>query len=206
MKVFPDVAFGSDNDWGIPLLDIGACPSSLPLPFMPWGCQGRSKKMPGTWHFYVDDDKFNRLWIFPDGVVASNPSCLVEPNFTIPPDASRAVALYQIYRKRFISRWWQSQGFMTLVDLNVAEQFEDLNLLGVPAGWGAFCTRGSWDLGRLVHQFAIAKSISDSESPLFIVYAGGKDVELLCMQYGWQYYPTFRGPDVYRGVVNHGCR
>ena len=204
VKISADTLFSSSNEWGIPDLDISMCPVSLPVPFLPWGCQGRAKRMLGTWHFYIDDLKFNSLWNNPLPVLLANPLCAVEPNWTITADDPRSVALYQIYRKRYLSCFWQSQGMLTMVDLNVHERYEDLNLLGIPAGWRAFCTRGSWDLGRLVHHYAIAKSICDSEKPLFVVYAGGKDVELLCMQYGWYYFPTYRGPDSYRGVVNGG--
>lgn len=199
MRVYPGSQWETDNQWGVPVLEPERCAGVVPYPFEPWGIRAQSIKQPGTWHFYQDDEKFEPLWQKPWKIPETGAMVCCEINFTITWDAPKAIALYQIYRKRWMSRYWQSQGVLMLVDLNVDYKHEELNLLGVPNRWSAFSTRGSWDENVLLHQWAIAQSISGRERPLFVVYAGGQRVEELAIQHGWQYYPTYRGPMVYRG-------
>jgi hypothetical protein len=97
-----------------------------------------------------------------------------------------AVALYRIYQKRWLARFWQSQGIRVLVDMNVAEVFYDYNLLGVPAGWRAWCTRGYNDrVGNTEQEFELACKHAGTEAILFVVYGGGKIVKQLCGKRGW---------------------
>jgi hypothetical protein len=204
MKLIPPYYWDSDNDWRVPSLDITMCPVNIPLPLTPWGSQSQSRLMQSTWHFYIEDFKFEALWQHPEKLLTSKPLCVIEPNFSIPWDAPGAIALFQIYRKRHCARYWQSQGIFTLVDLNVDYAHETLNLLGIPKGWSAYATRGAcWDEEILKHQYAIAQNHSGKEKPLFVVYAGGKKIESVCRHNGWLYFDTYRGPMTYRGAV-HG--
>ncbi|MFO0408630.1 MAG: DUF4417 domain-containing protein [Dolichospermum sp.] len=204
MLVTPSMYFPGDRSYDIPLLDKSFQPSLINLPLIPWGSQSKSKFMPGTWHFYVEDQKFDSLWRNPNSLLDSKPNSIIEPNWTIELSCPRAVVLYQVYRKRFLSRYWQTHGISCYVDLNVHLDFMEYNLIGVPQGWRAYACRGSWDIEGLLTRWAIAKSHAQTEDILFIVYAGGKDVINLCQMHGWCHFPTYRGPDRYKGVVNHG--
>ena len=183
------------DTWGIPSLDINFQPALLPQPFLPWGCMKRSQSHQGSYHFYVNDAKFEYLWKLPDQVFASGVITLCEVNFTIDKDAPKAFALWQICRKRSLSRYWQAAGIDILVDLNVVDCFLDLALVGVPQGWKAYSTRGYAELPEsdLIDRWHLAQKHSGIKKPLFVVYAGGQRIQELCKEYGWEYHNTFRG-------------
>jgi hypothetical protein len=55
------VDFSSSNEWGIPDLDPKFQTKSVHIPFVKWGEISYKKSMHGTWHFYVDDEKFENI-------------------------------------------------------------------------------------------------------------------------------------------------
>ena len=69
------------------------------------------------------------------------------------------------------------------VDLNVSPHFEEVNALGVPEGYNAFCTRGvdGW-LETTERHWEMAKRISGLEHPNMFVYGGGANVEAWCKE------------------------
>jgi Domain of unknown function (DUF4417) len=190
--------FDSDNEWGIPSLDIALQAKSLTQPFLPWGAVARQRLglFPQAAHFYVDDYKFDALWKRPEKLLSTGILEVVEPNFSIPDDAPKALALYQIYRKRYLAKYWQFYGGVNIFcDLNVGDRFLDFALLGVPLSWNSYACRGHSDkpLSELLTRWELAKSHSCSNSPYFVVYAGGNKVRAICEEYSWHYFDTFRG-------------
>jgi hypothetical protein len=199
----PDALFATDNDLGIPLLDASLQADYCHLPVMPWGAVKRNQVMPGTWHFYVDDYRFEALWSDPSPVLNSRCRAAVEPNFTTSEQMPFAVGWYQIYRKRWIARWWQSQGLPVFVDLNVAPDFYYANLLGVPDGWKAFLTRGYADKRAWLDvEYDLACDKRGSEDLLFAVYGGGAAVERHCQSKGYLWIPE--AMDCRKGKTTHG--
>lgn len=184
----PDAVFASDNDLGIPLLDANLQAQAVVAPVQPWGmgAGARSRKNPGTWHFYTDDYRFDALWRDPSPVVNSGCVSVVEPNFSAYLEMPRAVALWAIYRKRWLARWWQSKGIRVFVDLNVAEPHYSDNLLGVPKGWRSWATRGYVErLDNTVMEYDLACEHAGTSDVLFFVYGGGRAVKDLCNRRGW---------------------
>jgi len=155
-----DILWQTDNEWGIPLLNINLAAEQAVLPLKKWGTVARTKsarKMPGTWYFYTDDYKFSGLWRDPTPIVNSGCTNVIEPNFSTTAQMPRAVALWRIYQKRWLARYWQSRGIRVFVDLCVDPLFYDLNLLGVPFGWKAWATRVYADqLNMAEHEFEMA--------------------------------------------------
>lgn len=181
----PDCLYPTDNQYGIPVLSLDMQAQQLDLPFVAWGTQKRASEMRGTWHFYVDDYRFNALWKNPLPVIKSGCINAVEPNFSVYQQTPQAVSLWQIYRKRYIARFWQSKGVRIFVDMNVARDRMEDNLMGIPQGWESFCTRGYSDrLYAIEEEHAIAKSISGKKQIMFVVYGGGKNVHQYCMDKG----------------------
>lgn len=184
----PDALWATDNDWGIPTLDLRKQADALDLPITRWGSISRhNARMPGTWHFYTDDYKFDALWDDPTPVVNSGCVNVIEPNFSTGQQMARAVALWGVFRKRWLARWWQSQGVRIFVDLNVEPQFHDLNLLGVPTGWRSYATRGDLDL--IEQDYAVACEHAGTDDLLFVVYGGPKALKTLCVERGWIWLP-----------------
>lgn len=182
----PDAIWPVDNEWGIPTLDKALMADVIDSPAVVWGSQRRTARMRGTWFFYTEDYRYTALWNDPTSVVNSGCVSAVEPNFSCYETMPVAVALYRIYQKRWLARYWQSQGIRVLVDLNVAEEFYDWNLVGVPQGWKAWSTRGYNDrFGSTEREYEIACKHAGTDQILFVVYGGGKLVAQECGKRGW---------------------
>ena len=176
----PDSLWPTDNEWGIPLLDIERQADAFDVPIETWGAKARSKKA-GTYHFYTEDSRFATIWQRPDMLVKAGCVNVVEPNFSVYDQVPRAVALWATFRKRWLARYWQSQGIRIFVDLNVARPYDDLNLLGVPKGWRAYATRGYESrLHMTDEELEIARTHAGTSSVLFMVYGGSAKVRDWC--------------------------
>ena len=82
----------------------------------------------------------------------------------------------------------QERGIRVFVDLCVSPKFYRLNLLGVPAGYSRFCTRGySFQIEHLEVELELAKMIAGDNSLLFVVYGGGKPCKDFCRDNGLVY-------------------
>ena len=185
----PDAIWPTDNEWGIPLLDTNLQATAIDLPFKAWGSISLKTRMSGTWHFYTEDYRYEALWRDPSPVANTRCANIVEPNFSCYDQMAPAFALFQIYRKRWLARWWQSLGIHVFVDLNVAEPFYDINLLGVPKGWKAWATRGYNDrIDSTEREYQMAVERAGTTSILFVVYGGGKKVQELCQSKGWMWF------------------
>lgn len=182
----PDALWATDNEWGVPLLDLHWQADAVDLPVLTWGAQARTNKNRGTYHFYTEDSRFDALSDDPTPVINSGCVNAVEPNFSCYDQMARAVVLHQVYRKRWLARYWQSKGVRIFVDLNVAVPHYDLNMLGVPQGWRAYATRGYTDRQeQTVQEWQLACERAGTEDILFLVYGGGKAVKQLAGERGW---------------------
>lgn len=162
-----DLRFPQDEH-DIPMLSLERQAFGLDLPMMAWGSIKRGRPMRGTYHMYVHDHDFIRVWDNPDIVVQTECAAVVEPNFSVFTDTPLPVALWAIYRKRWLARYWQERGINIWVDLRVAPAWRDINLLGVPPGWQCYATRGyADDLPLLDHDYATARQRCGGE-PRFL--------------------------------------
>lgn len=188
-----DVIFPTDNPWDIPLLDIRRQALELPAPVTRWGRfarHGGKTSMPGTWHFYTEDYKFTAIWRDPAAPLRAGAAALVEPNLSTGGQTPGAYALWTIYQKRWIARWWQERGRRILVDLNVSPEFDEINLMGVPQGWRAYATRGHDRMLELLNRHhTIATCHAGMDDVLFLVVGGGLATRRLCGERGWIHVP-----------------
>ena len=179
------ILYPSDNQFGIPALLPERQANGLITPCLAWGSIARRATMPGTWHFYVDDYRFNGLLKQPDTLLHTACVAAIEPNITIPPGLPLALALTRLYRKRWLARHWQQAGVSVWVDLHVAPELAAYNLLGVPPCWRAYATRGyNANVAEIAAEYELAAQHA-GERPLFLVYGGGAAVQSLCLQRGW---------------------
>lgn len=172
-----DCLFASDNDAEIPTLRLDMQANACNIPFVCWGEQKRTFQLngTGTLHFYTDDYRFNTVYEHPEKITKANPGQIVEPNFSLFNEIPIAFGLQAIYKKRWIARVLQDRGVKIFVDLNVAQKYYKLNMIGVPLGWNAFATRGYSDrLSNLEYEYEIAKAWAKNDNPLFVIYGGGK--------------------------------
>ena len=180
-KMLGDYVYPSNNEFDIPTLLMDNMPVHLELPLNPWGAEARYKKGITTYHFYVDDYRFEQLFKDPIKLLESGCKAIVEPNCSIHDQTPMAHAIWQTYRKRYFCRYLQECGMQIWVDLNVSPHFEEVNALGVPEGYNAFCTRGvtGW-LNTTERHWEMAKRISGLDKPNMFVYGGGDDVAEWC--------------------------
>jgi hypothetical protein len=190
----PDALFPTNNPWDIPTLYLPLQADFVDLPVRGWGSIKRKNSMRGTWHFYVDDYKFAALWKSPDVVLKTAAVSVVEVNYTTEDEMPMAMCLHRIFLKRWLARYWQSQGLRVFVDLNVAKKCDEINLLGVPDGWKSFATSGAdYATDRLLTQESIALRKAGGVGPInFLVYGGGPKVAQLCAERGWIRIPDAR--------------
>lgn len=182
----PETVYPSDNEWEIPLLKLSMQAKAVEVPVVQWGDISRKTKVFGTYHFYCEDVKFRELMWDPTPPLRTGAMCLVEPNYSMYKDCRRADALGLVYRKRWAARTWQEFGVPVFVDLNVNERFFDLNMLGVPAGWKAYFTRGYSEYPeKNLPQYEMACERAGSDDILFVVYGGGKTIEKVAQDNGW---------------------
>ena len=186
----PDCLFQTDNDLEIPTLRIDMQLKVCEIPFVCCGEQKRTFQMngQGTLHFYTDDYRFNSVYDHPEKILQHNPANIVEPNFSLFNETPIAFGLQAVYKKRFVARAMQEKGIRVFVDLNVAPKFYKLNLIGIPQGYSAFCTRGYSDrLNQLEFEYEMAKFVADGNPLTFVCYGGGELCKKFCREHGLIY-------------------
>lgn len=185
----PDCLFASDNPYDIPVLKMPKSENVyLHLPLKPWGADARTKTGVGTYHFYVDDYRFNAIWNNPEKVINSGCQSIVEPNCSLYETTPIGYGIFLIYKKRWIARMLQDFGIDVFVDLNVTEKFHEYNKMGIPKGYNAFFTRGYENrINALEQELNIAREISGLETPNFCVYGGSKKVKDFCNKHSISY-------------------
>lgn len=188
-----DRIYESNNDFDIPNLRLDEQPApGLLLPFSAWGADTRLRKDIQTYHFYVEDYRFEAIWKDPAIVLNSGCSVVVEPNLSLFDTTPVAYGLQQIYKKRWIARYFQECGVKVYADLNVAQKFYKYNRMGIPDGYNAFATRGYADRQEyLKMEIQIAREISGKDTPNMIVYGGGEKIKELCTQNNFLYVEQF---------------
>lgn len=189
-QVIPDTLFPSDNDAEIPNLRLDMQAQELSIPFLCWGEQKRTTNLLGlgSMHFYTDDYRYTALYDHPEQILRANPRNIVEPNYSLFDDMPIAFALQRIYKKRWLARAMQERGIRIFVDLNAAQKFYKLNMLGVPMGWRAFSTRGYAErLENLEYEYEIACNWSQDKEPLFVIYGGGAPCKRFAQEHGCIY-------------------
>jgi len=183
-NMIPDTLFPTDNPQEIPVLNPDLQAGLIDFPFVAWGSVSRTDKQSGTWHFYVDDYRFSALWDKADMVPNTGCISAVEVNYSITEQMPYPVALYRIYQKRWLSRYWQSQGIRIVADLNVARPYIKLNFLGIPRGWTTYATHGHNELvGDLEIAFNAAVENAGTKNIYFLVYGGGALVKEYCRKH-----------------------
>ena len=187
-----DCLYESNNEYDIPNLLLDKQAGKLMLPFAPWGADSRLRKDVQTYHFYVDDYRFEAIWKDPVKVLTSGVKALVEPNLSVYDTTPIAYGLHQIYKKRWISRYFQECGIQVYADLNVSVKFKEFNKMGIPKGYNAFFTRGYADrLSYLIEEHGIAKEISGLDTPNLVVYGGGDVIKKYCIENDLLYVQDF---------------
>lgn len=191
-QMFKDVLYEANNEFDIPNLLLERQAGKLELPLSPWGANSRLRKDVATYHFYVDDYRFEALFKDPINLLTSGVKAIVEPNCSLHDQTPIAWGLQLIYKKRWLSRYLQECGIDVYADLNVSHKFIEYNKMGIPKGYNAFATRGltGW-VESLKSDLQVAQEISGLERPNLIVYGGGADIRKFCQEHSLLYVTDF---------------
>lgn len=200
-----DAIFPSDNEWGVPDLLPQRQAQLITPPVRAWGSIARKSRMQGTWHFYVDDSKFSAVWKDPSVVLETRCKAAVELNYSMGVHTPKAVAIGDVFKKRWCSRYWQEHGVDIIVDVFVPVPLIDMALIGVPHGWHTYATRGSdLDLDATAHRAWAAEGRAGPNRTTFLVYGGGGKTQALCRDRGWIYVPNTARAGALRGRTEVG--
>lgn len=175
-----DLVFPHTDLYEIPQLDITKQGSFINLPVSAWGSVARRNRFRGTWHFYIEDEKFTALWKHPETLLNTKSIYAVEPNFSTHEQMQFPVALYRIYQKRWLARYWQEHEVGIFVDLNVSDYYQQLNLFGVPSGWRSYATRATDGRLDMLKKHVNTAQIHAGDKIKLLVYGGGKKVSNYC--------------------------
>ena len=191
-SMLKDVLYPANNKFDIPTLLLEQQAGHLEIPFSPWGANSRLRKVVATYHFYVDDYRFEKLFKDPVNLLMSGCKAIVEPNCSCHDQTPIAYGISLIYKKRWLARYLQECGVKVYADLNVSHKFIEYNKMGIPKGYNAFFTRGldGW-MESLKLDLQVAQEISGLETPNLIVYGGGDEIKDFCQKHGLLYVTDF---------------
>jgi len=180
------------DHWDFPTLDIASAakPSDVILPWIKWGENKTGAVYPGrATHFYAWDFIFSAIQKHPEKLIHHEIAVTVEPNFSTWDEQPRIEALWCIYRKRKIARWWASKGVKLVVDLNVSRWLLEtgVGLWGVPQGWPSYATRCHADTttADLDRSYKIALQRCGRTPDMFLVFGGGREIKTYSESNGW---------------------
>lgn len=148
-----DVIFPSSNVWGIPDLLPEMLSNQIPNtvfarqeaidPGNTLYVHGSAKFDPsakaGVLAFYVDDWRFESVWLdavkMVEGFKAFGWSSIVSPDFSVWRDDPMVMQAWNIYRSRWVARYWQEAGLKVIPSLNWAdERSYSFAHVGIPKG------------------------------------------------------------------------
>lgn len=111
-----EIVFSSSNKFGIPDLEKNFF---IPDDLIMYGTEVRrsyAQTKGKTVHFFLDDYKFEPLWNKP--IKTSSPIITLgralTPDFSLFADYPLALQLYNVYRSRWLGRFWQQQGVQVI--------------------------------------------------------------------------------------------
>lgn len=186
-RTISDIVWPSSNPFGVPDILAGMQAEKIEDPFTIWGSIPRTAVMTGTYGGFTDDYRFEALWNAPDKLVNSGCKVAVELNYSVSPRMPPAVVIYRTYQKRWLARYWQSQGVKIIVDVNVPEACFSLNLLGVPREFRAFMMRSHVGTHDLIPKYYERLCEYCGSDVFFAVYGGELHGEAhrICQAHGF---------------------
>jgi len=70
----------------------------------------------GTAHFFLDDYRFERVWKYPDSQIEELKKYdgVLSPDFSMYTNYPEAIQIFQVYRNRWCTAYWQSLGIKVI--------------------------------------------------------------------------------------------
>ncbi len=107
--------FSSEDGLGMPFIKAGA---SMPQHLLQWGSRPKlDAALEGTAvHFFLDDYRFESVWRNPARNLDAlkHIGTMLSPDFSLWGDMPIAMQLWQVYRNRWMGRYWQERGLQVI--------------------------------------------------------------------------------------------
>lgn len=134
----------------------------------------------GVLGFYSWDDKFESVWNktinYVQNIKEKDYMSVITPNFTIIPGEPMAWQIWQIYRARWIGRYFQEAGIYVVPDVTwTDERSFDFAFLGIPQGSPCVSLQVqnielSSKLGRDLHEKGVKELVKQIEPEKIFIY------------------------------------
>lgn len=186
--------YPATNDYGIPsLLQDNWIPKWL----QPYGVRVRTSELPdgGAMHFFLDDYRFEVLWNRPWTTLPSprRMGFALAPDFSVYRDWPIAIQIYNVYRNRWMGRFWQEQGIRVIPTVVWGDQRSyDFCFAGIEKGSVVACSSVGVRSGEDLDYFAAGyEEMVRRLAPAHIVFYGNKLDYSLRQLAPYTTYPTF---------------
>lgn len=87
---------------------------------------------------YTHDQRFERIWTATEEIAAEMVRrgwlAIVSPNFSIYEDDPKAAQVWQLYRSRWVARFFQEVGIPVIPDIQLSAKVDQLVYAGLPKG------------------------------------------------------------------------
>lgn len=109
--------FDSDNEYGIPNMLPTQVNNlkDIPLQGFNFALKTKNPESIGV-HFFLHDYQFERVWKYPDRYidVLKKFAFVLSPDFSVYCDMPKVLQIYNIYRNRWMGRYWQENGIQVI--------------------------------------------------------------------------------------------
>lgn len=107
----------------------------IPTNLIPFNYAMTSKYFRHGIHFYIDDYQFERVWNKPKTYteLLKKFDCVIAPDFSLYKNFPKPLQIYNLYRQRILTAYWQKQGITVIPNLTWSD-IDSLNyaLEGMP--------------------------------------------------------------------------
>ena len=123
-KLNTDYLFETDNEYGFPV--VSSSPGFVASDLLPFHlAKGQYKDdLDKAVHFFIDDYKFEQIWSTPFKYIPMfrNYGNIISPDFSVWSVQPYALNLFNMYRSRWCTRFYQEMGVNVLVDVRWADK------------------------------------------------------------------------------------
>ena len=124
-KLNTNILFETDNEFGFPLVSTSKeFEARDGLIAFNLSKNRQADNMFKAVHFFLDDYKFEQIWTRPDDFILlfQDYGNIISPTFSIWSNQPYALNLYNVYRSRWITRYYQSYNINVLVDVRWSDE------------------------------------------------------------------------------------
>lgn len=95
----------------------------------------KTKSLDAGVHFFQDDVLYERIWNQPEKYInhLKKFQVVLSPDFSIYRDVPTPLKVWNLYRNRFLSRYWQENGINVIPTIQIGDYaFNRYSLIGIP--------------------------------------------------------------------------